>query len=231
MRRDGTALYTTDGYKWSAGKKPVKTIEPTIPFAMNDVAFGNFSEGWAVGNDGQILHNQDGGPIWTSQLTSTRRELIGLEMRHAPVGWAVGRGGVILRTINGGEYWKLHETNIGYDLHAVSFSPTNDRKGWAAGRYGIILRTTDGGFTWEVESSGVTKDLYGLLALSDKEIYAVGAEGTVIHSVDGGVTWQQQHTDIDNDLYAIALAKNGDTLWVVGQWGVVLRRNDSSNEL
>lgn len=150
---------------------------------------------------------------------------MGLEMKHAPVGWAVGRGGVILRTINGGEYWKRHETNIGYDLYAVSF--INDRKGWAAGRYGIILRTTDGGFTWQVlESSGVTKDLYGLLALSDNEIYAVGAEGTIIYSVDGGITWKQQHTDIDNNLHAIILSKDGDTLWVVGQWGVVLRRNN-----
>jgi photosystem II stability/assembly factor-like uncharacterized protein len=226
MGRDGTVFYTTDGYKWSAGKKPIRIIEPEIPFAMNDVAFGDFSEGWAVGNDGQIIHNRDGGPIWTSQPTSTQRELFGLEMRHAPVGWAVGRSGVILRTINGGEYWKLHETNIGYDLHAVSFSPTNDRKGWVAGRYGIILSTTDGGFTWKAELSGVTKDLYGLLALSDNEIYAVGAEGTIIYSVDGGVTWTQQHTDIDNDLYAITLTKDGDTLWVVGQWGVVLRKKN-----
>jgi hypothetical protein len=40
------------------------------------------------------------------------------------------------------------------------------------------------------------------------------------------VTWTQQHTDIDNDLYAITLTKDGDTLWVVGQWGVVLRKKN-----
>jgi len=41
------------------------------------------------------------------------------------------------------------------------------------------------------------------------------------------VTWQKQYTDIDNDLYAVVLAKDGGTLWVVGQWGVILRRKDN----
>jgi len=58
-------------------------------FRMNDVGFGKFSEGWAVGDDGQILHNQDGGPIWTAQRTSTGRNLIDLDMKFAPLGWAV----------------------------------------------------------------------------------------------------------------------------------------------
>ena len=72
--------------------------------------------------------------------------------------------------------------------------------------------------------SGVTHDLYAVLALSGQEAYAVGAEGTIIRSTDGGETWEQEHTDISNNLYGIARAKDDDTLWVVGQWGVVLRR-------
>ena len=46
----------------------------------------------------------------------------------------------------------------------------------------------------------------------------------ILHSADGGETWNQQHTDIDNDLYTIVYAHDSDTLWVVGQWGVVLRQ-------
>ena len=143
-------------------------------------------------------------------------------MKFAPLGWAVGHSGNVQRTINGGEYWKLHKTDTGYDLNAVSF--ITKRKGWAAGRYGIILRATDGGFTWEALSSGVTQDLHGILALSESEIYAVGANGTIIHSTDAGETWVREHTDISNNLIAITRAKDGNTLWVVGQWGVVLRR-------
>jgi photosystem II stability/assembly factor-like uncharacterized protein len=227
MRRDGTVLYTTDGEKWSVGKPPLHPIRVAdgtiVPFVMNDVAFGKFSEGWAVGKHGQIIHNQDGSPIWKAQHTNTENELIGLEMKFAPVGWAVGENGTVLRTINGGASWKQHKTHTGYDLHAVSF--ITKQSGWIAGSQGIILRTTDGGFQWEVISSGVTTELYGILALSEQEIYAVGAEGTILHSVDGGMTWRQQPTGIDNEFYTIVRAKDDDTLWVVGQWGVVLRRN------
>ena len=112
--------------------------------------------------------------------------------------------------------------HTGYSLYDVSF--ITKRKGWAVGAYGIILRTTGGGFKWEAVSSGVTADLYSVTVLSEDEIYAVGAKGTILHSTDGGDTWEQEHTDIGNDLYQIVHAKEGNTLWVVGQWGVVLRR-------
>ena len=226
MRRDGTLFYTTDGKKWSAGKTPMRPPlfeeDPPERFVMNDVGFGKFSEGWAVGQEGQILHNRDGGPIWEPQRTTTGRDLLDVETKFVPLAWAVGSGGTVQRTINGGEYWKLHETNTGYDLNGVSFF--TKRKGWAAGRYGIVLRTTDGGFNWEPKASGVTSDLYDITAVSKQDVYAVGANGMILYSADGGETWNQQHTDIDNDLYTIVYAHDSDTLWVVGQWGVVLRQ-------
>jgi photosystem II stability/assembly factor-like uncharacterized protein len=226
MRRDGTVLYTTDGVKWSAGETPMCPPlfeeDPPQPFVMNDAAFGKFSEGWAVGADGQIIHNQDGGPIWTPQRTTTGKDLMDVNMDFAPLGWAVGHAGIVQRTINGGAYWKHHETDTGYHLYAVAFA--DKRKGWAVGEYGIVLSTTDGGFVWKAGNTGVTKTLYGLLALSEQEIYAVGEAGAILHSTDSGKTWTQEHTDIDNDLYAIVRAKDDNALWVVGQWGVVLRR-------
>ena len=55
-------------------------------------------------------------------------------------------------------------------------------------------------------------------------------KGTIGHSTDGGETWEQEHTDIDNNLYVITRSKDGKALWVVGQWGVVLRRNLETKE-
>ena len=150
-------------------------------------------------------------------------------MRFAPLGWAVGNAGIVQRTINGGEYWRHHETDTGYSLNAVSF--ITQRKGWAVGRYGIVLRTTDGGFEWEAIPSNVTQELYSICVLSEQEIYAVGATGTIIHSMDGGDTWEQEHTDIANDLYAIVKAENNNELWIVGQWGVILRREIDSIQM
>merc|ERR1711964_525625 len=110
MRRDGTVHYTTDGDKWSAGRTPIRPPlfdnEPPRQFRMNDVGFGKFSEGWAAGGDGQIIHNQDGGPIWTPQRTSTGKDLVDIQMKFAPLDWAVGHAGIVQRTVNGGQYWK-----------------------------------------------------------------------------------------------------------------------------
>ncbi len=220
MLRNATLLYTQDGSQWTAQNKQ-KQLPREDSFALNDVAFGNFSEGWAVGERGDIIHNPDGGTTWARQRTSTSKPLTSVDMKFAPLGWAVGTNGVTQRTVNGGEYWKFHETHTGSDLKAVSF--ITKRKGWAAGRGGIILSTTDGGFTWTSQASGINQTLYDILALSEQEIYAVGASGTIIHSTDGGETWEQEHTGINDNLYAVTRVKGSDTLWAVGQLGVVLR--------
>ena len=232
MQRDGTVLYTTDGTAWTAGDTPEQPpfMEGDSPgtFSLNDVDFGKFSEGWAVGRLGYIIHNKDGGPTWTPQRTTANDPLTSVDMKFAPLGWAVGQGGVTQRTINDGEYWRMHETKSQYDLNDVSFIAK--RTGWAAGEAGIVLKTSDGGFTWQPKLTGVTKTLHGIIALSEQEIYAVGEEGTIIRSTDGGETWEQEHTDIDNNLYVITRSKDGKALWVVGQWGVVLRRKLETQE-
>jgi photosystem II stability/assembly factor-like uncharacterized protein len=232
MQRDGTVLYTTDGATWTAGDTPEQPpfMEGDSPgtFSLNDVDFGKFSEGWAVGRMGYIIHNKDGGPTWIPQRTTANDTLMDVDMSFAPLGWAVGQAGATQRTINGGEYWRMHETKSNYDLNAVSFIAK--RTGWAAGEAGIVLKSTDGGFNWEPKLTGVNKTLHGIIALSEKEIYAVGEEGTIIRSTDGGETWEQEHTDIDNNLYVIKRSKDGKALWVVGQWGVVLRRKLETQE-
>ena len=227
MRKDGTVHYTTDGDKWSPGKTPMRPPlfeeEPPTNFRMNDASFGKFSEGWAAGSDGQIIHNQDGGPIWTPQRTSTGKDLVDIEMKFAPLGWAVGHSGIVQRTVNGGQYWKHHETDTGYDLFSVNF--IKKRVGWAVGQYGIVLRTNNGGFKWEALSSGTTTNLNSIISLSEQELYAVGDRGLILYSSDAGDTWQQQHTDIDNDLYTIVCSEDKNTLWIVGQWGIILKRS------
>ena len=231
MRRDGTVLYTTDGKTWTAGDTPERPPfiegDPPTRFSMNDVAFGKFSEGWAVGRYGDIIHNKDGGPTWTLQRTTANDPLMSVDMKFAPLGWAVGHTGTIQRTINGGDYWRMHESNTYRNLNSVSF--VTKRKGWAVGEDGLVIKTTDGGFTWTPVMTGVTKNLNSVVAISEQEIYAIGDAGTIVRSTDGGETWEQEHTDIDNNLYVITRAKNGNTLWVVGQWGVILRRKIDSS--
>ena len=227
MRRDGTVHYTTNGTVWSAGETPEQPPfiegDPPGTYSLNDVDFGKFSEGWAVGRYGDIIHNRDGGPTWSLQRTTTNDTLQSIDMKFSPLGWAVGQAGTIQRTVNGGEYWKMHESNTIYNLNSVDF--VTKRIGWIVGEAGLVLKTEDGGFTWQPNMTGTAQTLNSIIAISEGELFAVGNSGTIVRSEDGGKTWQQEHTDIDNDLYVISKAKNGNTLWVVGQWGVILRRN------
>ena len=95
MQRDGTVLYTTDGAVWTAGDTPEQPpfMEGDSPgtFSLNDVDFGKFSEGWAVGRLGYIIHNKDGGPTWTPQRTTANDTLMDVDMKFAPP--AVGQLG------------------------------------------------------------------------------------------------------------------------------------------
>ena len=117
----------------------------------------------------------------------------------------------------------MHESNTIYNLNSVDF--VTKRIGWIVGEAGLVLKTEDGGFTWQPKMTGTAQTLNSIIAISEEKLFAVGGSGTIVRSEDGGKTWQQEHTDIDNDLYVISKAKNGNTLWVVGQWGVILRRN------
>src|SRR5205823_14090830 len=82
--------------------------------ALRAVQFvDNGKEGWAVGDEGVILHTIDGGQTWERQATGTRASLRSLVFLTPYVGWVVGReelprgsAGVLLFTRDGGEAWQ-----------------------------------------------------------------------------------------------------------------------------
>jgi photosystem II stability/assembly factor-like uncharacterized protein len=52
--------------------------------------------GWAVGQDGTILHTEDGGTIWQKQASGTKEILWSVAFPTPRSGWAVGARGTIL---------------------------------------------------------------------------------------------------------------------------------------
>src|SRR5438105_15702441 len=72
-------------------------------------------EGWAVGDEGVILHTLDGGQTWERQATGLRASLRSVAFVGQYAGWVVGReelphgrgsAGVLLYTKDGGETWQ-----------------------------------------------------------------------------------------------------------------------------
>src|SRR5262245_22418057 len=58
---------------------------------LRAVHFIDAKEGWAVGDEGVILHTIDGGQTWDRQATGLRASLRSVMFLSPFVGWVVGR--------------------------------------------------------------------------------------------------------------------------------------------
>jgi photosystem II stability/assembly factor-like uncharacterized protein len=129
--------------------------------SLHNVQFIDAKEGWAVGDDGVILHSLDGGKSWESQNSGTKASLRGIYFFDELIGWVVGREerpygggsvGVVLFTRDGGNKWHRQLDNSLPGLNAVRF--TDRATGFMMGDGQVpftsgIFRTDDGGKSWE----------------------------------------------------------------------------------
>ena len=128
---------------------------------LRSVHFIDAQEGWAVGDEGVILHTIDSGRHWERQTTGTHASLRSVHFLTPFVGWAVGRAelpygmgsvGVVLFTRDGGLEWKQQLANTLPGLNQVRFA--DQRTGFLLGDGSDmfpsgIFKTTDAGKTWE----------------------------------------------------------------------------------
>ncbi|QQS49188.1 MAG: hypothetical protein IPM66_11455 [Acidobacteriota bacterium] len=63
---------------------------------LNDIHFIG-AEGWAVGNDGLVLHTLDGGKTWRNESFDTHAHLTRIHFPSANTGWIVGSNGVMYK--------------------------------------------------------------------------------------------------------------------------------------
>jgi photosystem II stability/assembly factor-like uncharacterized protein len=66
------------------------------------VYFFDRYNGWAVGDNGTIIHTSNGGSTWGAQTSGTTVPLNGVCFVTKNKGWIVGNQGKILYTVNGG---------------------------------------------------------------------------------------------------------------------------------
>jgi photosystem II stability/assembly factor-like uncharacterized protein/tetratricopeptide (TPR) repeat protein len=129
--------------------------------ALHAVQFVDAREGWAVGDQGVVMHTIDGGTSWERQPTGVRGSLRALCFLTPYSGWVVGREelpngggstGVLLVTRDGGLKWHRVLVNSLPGLNTVRFF--DDQNGIVAGdgseAYPTgLITTADGGKTWK----------------------------------------------------------------------------------
>src|SRR5262249_39161874 len=117
-------------------------------------------EGWAVGDEGVVLHTIDGGKCWERQPTGVRASLRSLCFLSPFVGWVAGREelpqggstGVLLCTKEGGSPGKRLVADALPGLNRVRFSDPNS--GFLLGdgtdrQPTGVFQTNDGGRSWQ----------------------------------------------------------------------------------
>ncbi|MHB8652574.1 MAG: carboxypeptidase regulatory-like domain-containing protein [Terriglobia bacterium] len=83
-----------------------KKQESGVKAHINDIAFSNPDDGWAVGQDGTILRTTDGGATWTKLPKPTGEDLVHVKATSNQQASVVTRGGQTFETTNGGKTWR-----------------------------------------------------------------------------------------------------------------------------
>ena len=238
-------LCTEDGGKTWNERLGIKSRENEFrdgfTISVWGLDFAGQSEGWAVGNDGQILKTENSGKNWKIKNRNPMTETI--YFFNAKTGWALKgryddleRKSIvgIARTDDGGDTWKVQkEFETPISLRFFFINPTT---GWAVGwqwehnpSFGytilnaLILHTSDGGKTWETQFEKQGSDLALLDAhFIDANVgWIVGSNGLILHTRNGGKHWEQQKSGTKFHLRGVQFIdeKSG---WIVGNNGGVL---------
>lgn len=214
----GVLLATRDGGKnWRKVELPVQENLTSIHFTGD--------RGWIAGWGGVILHTRDTGRTWTAQQSGTNQSLESVYFVDEQHGWAVGWAGSIVRTSDGGATWRTSPAGtLTWSLNCVYFH--DPKNGWAVGFGGQMLRSRDGGATWEEQKSPVTSSLTSVRFDSAGRGWIAGNRH-LLFTEDQGSTWRT--AQVDDTLAFGWILPAGDTLWAVGQLGVI-RRSATDSE-
>ena len=107
---------------WSTATSPTGEI-------LLSVFMVSASDGWAVGDDGVILHYSGGS--WSIVTSPTTRDLASVFMVSASDGWAVGFGGPGMILHYSGGSWSVVTSPTTDNLRSVFMVSASD--GWAVG--------------------------------------------------------------------------------------------------
>lgn len=196
---------------------------------IQDMHFVSDQLGWAVGNNGVLLHTSDGGLSWINQNTAGfTDDFQEVFFFNSSRGAIIGEGGNVFVTLNGGAVWNAAgSTGIPF-LESVYFVDLST--GWACGSdgtQGLLYKTTNGGLVWfQVTGIGTPGPLLKLEFVDTEEGWVVGETG-VFHTTDA-TNWFPQSVPTSQVLNSISMVDPFKG-WIVGDDGTILNTTDGGN--
>ena len=164
----------------------------------------------AVGKWGNIVYSNDS-DTWQQANTPVQSLLTAVHFVDSQHGWAVGHDATILHTQDGGQNWHIQQYLPELDKPLLDILFFDNQHGLAIGAYGLTYRTHDGGKTWQKEFYDSLlyeedREYLNDLKESDPEGYQIETQAILPHF---------------NKLYL-----DGETLWLVGELGLMATSND-----
>ncbi len=191
------------------------------------IACRGAEEAWVVGELGTVLFTFDGGSSWTALDQQTDETFTAVAVDGDEGVWIAGTLGSVLHTSNAGSDWtRLPTENRPWTGLATS----------AAGDSALL--TDAGGAIWQHDGATLQQRFLGPEPLSNvwmtpdgSVAVAVGASGTMVESRDGGESWSAIALATTRDLHAVYVTHHGDSIFAVGEAGVVVRLGAHGNTI
>ncbi|MGH8464973.1 MAG: WD40/YVTN/BNR-like repeat-containing protein [Pseudomonas sp.] len=212
----GHILYSDDhGGHWQQASVPASAD-------LNAVSFPSAEQGWAVGNDGVIVHSQDGGKTWQKQLDG---RVLGEQVLayYRAQAQAAPNDERLAQLIGEGE--RLVAEGADKPLLDVWFA--DEQNGFAVGVFNLLLHTRDGGQHWTpwLERTDNPQALHlTSLASIDGALYITGEQGLLLKLAADGEHFTRLTTPYAGTFFG-AVGKPG-VLLAYGLRGHVVRSTD-----
>jgi photosystem II stability/assembly factor-like uncharacterized protein len=221
---DSTAPADSDVVYWFPF--PV-TFTMTDP--LNGVCLLSKKNGWACGNNGDVL--QWDGETWNKVDTgySKNENLLAMAFADENEGWMVGTHGTILHYLNGA--WKQEDAQTEETLYGLAVTPSKNV--WVVGSNGTLLNYN--GLSWGKiasftsstgEATTIVDDLYSISLSGQNNAWAVGNHGLILHY--DGQKWTSYGASPSTERLNSVSVLSDVQAWIVGAYGTILRYNGTS---
>jgi len=179
----------------------------------------------AVGANGTILRSEDGGNNWNRVQSLVNKLLYSVKFVNDNDGYIVGWDGEVLQSNDKGRSWnKVDKFTTNY-LRSVDF--VNKDIGFIVGGGGEIYKTTNSGSSWKQIPSNTISGLIKVKFIDEKNGFILGNKGEILTTSDSGENWIESSSGIFSTLKSVE--KNGDTIFIAGNNGIILKNTLKSN--
>jgi photosystem II stability/assembly factor-like uncharacterized protein len=220
------------------------SIEPRVTDeTLFSISFCDSMHGWAVGENGIVLHSNDGGSRWELQQSGVTDTLLDVSFGDSLNGMAVGKKNTVIKTVDGGKTWqKLEQKSDSFAYNAPNFSQVNcfgKDTCWIIKKYWFFL-SIDGGKTIRgpvfasKESVLVFMQIPGeIVEVYFKNSYSfwvLCSDGTSFRTSNGGITFDTLQKPVfpTNRIFSICniLFINDSIGWIANAPGYLVSTNN-----